>query len=68
MPVYSYHCQNCGLDFDVQLKMSELDKKIPECVFCKSPTNQRNMCSVPQVGEKVKGTAGDGSQGLKGHG
>ncbi len=37
MPLYEYHCRECGRDFSLRLHIEEHDSKRPKCPECGSP-------------------------------
>ncbi|MCF8067327.1 MAG: zinc ribbon domain-containing protein [Desulfobacterales bacterium] len=62
MPIYEYHCNDCGKDFEYLVLGS--DK--PECEFCKSKKVKRLMStcgflSKGSGGETVSSSAGASS-------
>ena len=36
MPLYEYHCRECGHDFSLRLHIKEHDSKRPKCPECGS--------------------------------
>ncbi len=51
MPIYEYHCQACGHDFEVLQKIT--DNGIPACVHCGKAQVER---LVSAAGFQLKGT------------
>jgi putative FmdB family regulatory protein len=52
MPFYSYHCNDCGEEFEKLLKFSEYDSH-QQCPHCESNETEKNivMCSVVFKGD-----------------
>lgn len=47
MPLYEYHCLDCGKIFAVQLSIAEHDqRKIPACPDCGSQNVRQDFSSV----------------------
>ena len=42
MPLYEYHCQFCGEEFEKMMRMSEADQK-PECPHCQSSDTHKKI-------------------------
>jgi putative FmdB family regulatory protein len=42
MPLYEYHCQSCGEEFEKMVRFSELDKPV-ECPACQSVKTQKRI-------------------------
>lgn len=41
MPIYEYHCKNCGKNFEMMQKIS--DKPLKECTYCSSTKIEKLM-------------------------
>ena len=52
MPIYQYHCDKCGLEFEEQYKIAERETPCtltphPECLY--ERTTECNILLVPQL-------------------
>lgn len=45
MPVYQYHCQSCGHDFERTERLSQHGRKSPPCPKCKSTKVEQVLTS-----------------------
>lgn len=41
MPLYTYHCPKCKVDFEVAMPLSEVGKKKVSCPHCKGKKVER---------------------------
>lgn len=64
MPIYEYHCQTCGGQFDVRRAMKDADTPI-DCPTCGSGETQRGISTffASSGGSPVKGAGGSSSCG-----
>jgi len=64
MPIYEYHCEQCGQDFECLI----LGSREPECSACKSKKVTRLMSACGFVskgtgGQTIKSAAGSSCSG-----
>lgn len=43
MPIYEYHCSDCGHDFEKLVRFSDLKIDTPECPDCQSENTNKRM-------------------------
>jgi len=53
MPLYEYHCQECGENFEKMVRISEAGNS-PECPQCGSPQTHKQISTFAS---KMSGTA-----------
>lgn len=46
MPIYEYHCANCGDDFEKLVRFSDLKINTPECPACHSYETHKRISTV----------------------
>ncbi len=46
MPMYNYHCLDCGTAFTATIAYAELDEALPKCPDCGSTNCQRGLSNV----------------------
>jgi putative FmdB family regulatory protein len=49
MPLYEYHCDDCGEDFDKMVRFSEADRKQP-CPKCESEDTHKKITAAASFG------------------
>jgi putative FmdB family regulatory protein len=59
MPLYEYHCLDCGEDFEKLVRFSELES-LPDCPFCHSTHTQKKI-SIFAAGNFASRSAATGS-------
>lgn len=52
MPVYVFICQDCGKEFEIILRMSELDKGGVKCPKCGSEKVKQKLAAFAAVTSK----------------
>jgi putative FmdB family regulatory protein len=63
MPIYEYHCQECGKEFEKRLSFAQSDV-IPVCPFCESEKTSKKLSLFCAPG--VSGGSGSGCAGCAG--
>ncbi|QPJ66229.1 MAG: zinc ribbon domain-containing protein [Candidatus Nitrohelix vancouverensis] len=53
MPHYDYTCEKCKKDFEVEMKISEVDKKKISCSHCGSAKVSRNVTNASFTSESI---------------
>lgn len=46
MPIYEYHCSDCGHDFDKLVRFSDPKLNSPECPDCNSENTLKRLSTV----------------------
>jgi putative FmdB family regulatory protein len=67
MPIYEYHCNECGEAFEMMLRFSEADR-IPVCPRCESPNTQKKLSKVVSFGTGSSDVSDSTSSGCGSHG
>jgi putative FmdB family regulatory protein len=67
MPVYEYHCNQCGEAFEKMVRFSEADRA-PVCPKCGAPDTRKKISTVASLGNFSSSGGGSigsncGSQG-----
>jgi putative FmdB family regulatory protein len=57
MPIYEYHCQECGKEFEKRMSFAQSDE-IPVCPFCESEKTNKKLSLFCATG--VSGGNGGG--------
>lgn len=68
MPIYEYHCEACGQDFEKLMRLSDLDAE-PECPVCQSRETHRQLSRIAwnsPSGSSVTSTSGSSSCNSRG--
>lgn len=63
MPLYEYHCDDCGHDFDILRSFSQASEPVG-CVQCNGPHTRRAISMFAAVSKS--GDGGEASQSLGG--
>jgi len=45
MPTYEYHCEKCGKEFTVVMRISEYEQGCIKCEYCKSKKVRQKFSS-----------------------
>jgi putative FmdB family regulatory protein len=64
MPLYEFHCNQCGAEFEVMLRFSEADRR-PACPQCQGEQTHKKLSTVASFGALSSGGSSSscGSQG-----
>ena len=54
MPLYEYHCNQCGDEFEKMVPFSEASKK-PACPTCQSPDTRKKLSTIAARGNSLGG-------------
>ena len=46
MPIYEYHCTDCGHDFEKLVRFSDLNANSPECPGCHSENTRKRLSTI----------------------
>ena len=46
MPIYEYHCTDCGHDFEKLVRFSDLNANSPECPGCQSENIRKRLSTI----------------------
>jgi len=46
MPIYEYHCTDCGQDFEKLLRFSDSNANSPECPGCQSENTRKRLSTI----------------------
>lgn len=67
MPIYEYHCNDCGKEFEKLMRFSDPNVNTPECPSCESHQTHRRMSRVAAFSAGGSGTAncGPSSSGFR---
>lgn len=69
MPIYEYHCEACGQDFEKLMRLSDLENA-PECPVCQSRETHRQISRIawnsPAGGVSLTSTSGSSSCNSRG--
>ena len=57
MPIFEYHCDECGADFEVLQRTREI-KDLPKCPSCGAQNTKKRFSAFATAGTE-KETAGD---------
>jgi putative FmdB family regulatory protein len=49
MPLYEYHCNNCGQNFEKMMRWSEAER-VPICPHCESQETQKRISTFASIG------------------
>lgn len=61
MPIYEYHCKDCGQDFEKLFRFSDPKINTPECPGCQSENTHKRLSTIAAFsGGKSQGAAGAG--------
>lgn len=61
MPLYEYRCNDCGTEFEMNLRFSESDL-LPACPACQGSHTRKKLSAVASLGNTNSGsTAGTGA-------
>jgi putative FmdB family regulatory protein len=66
MPIYEYHCADCGQDFEKLVRFSDPKVNSPQCPGCQSDNTSKRLSTIAayQGGRSQGGTgASCGSSG-----
>lgn len=66
MPIYEYHCSDCGNDFEKLVRFSDPTANSPACPGCQSEQTQKRLSMIAAFsGSQTQGaaSAGCGSSG-----
>ena len=58
MPIYEYHCEDCGHDFERLVRFSDATTQSPGCPDCQSENTRKRLSTVAAFGT---GQAASGS-------
>ena len=59
MPLYEYRCADCGNEFEMRMRFSEVDRR-PECPSCESPKTHKKLSTVAAFGSATSESGGSG--------
>lgn len=54
MPLYEYHCNECGEEFEKMVRFSEADRS-PLCPQCQSSDTKKKISSFASIGASIGG-------------
>lgn len=57
MPLYEYHCNECGSEFEKMVRFSEANQ-LPACPNCSSPQTRKKLSAVASFGANESGSGG----------
>lgn len=66
MPIYEYHCEDCGKEFEKLMSFSDPNVNTPECPACKSNHTRKRLSTVAAFSNRSgssTGSSGCGSAG-----
>jgi putative FmdB family regulatory protein len=64
MPLYEYHCDNCGQDFEKLVRFSDPSTQSMDCPGCQSVNTRKRLSTIAAVsGGQTQGSANCGSSG-----
>jgi putative FmdB family regulatory protein len=46
MPIYEYHCSDCGKEFEKLMGFSDPNINAPECPTCQSHNTQKRLSTI----------------------
>ena len=46
MPIYEYQCSDCGHDFEMLVRFSDLQRNAPECPDCQSENTRKRLSTI----------------------
>jgi len=49
MPIYEYHCENCGKEFEKLMGFSDPNINHPECPDCHSDNTHKQLSTIAGV-------------------
>lgn len=67
MPLYEYHCNQCGDEFEKMVRFSEADRS-PTCPTCQSQDTHKKLSTVASFGQGVSGIASTSGSSCASHG
>lgn len=67
MPLYEFHCNECGAEFEVMLRFSEADRR-PACPQCQGEQTQKKLSTVASFGALSTGASDGSSSSCGSHG
>jgi putative FmdB family regulatory protein len=50
MPIYEYHCEDCGQDFEKLVRFSDPKINTPECPGCQSDNTHKRLSVIASLG------------------
>jgi putative FmdB family regulatory protein len=50
MPIYEYHCDDCGKEFEKLVRFSDPVVNSPDCPNCQSTNTHKRISSVAVIG------------------
>lgn len=65
MPLYEYHCSNCGSEFEKMVRFSETGQN-QACPVCQSQDTRKKISSVTVFGGSKSASASASSCGTRG--
>ncbi len=66
MPIYEYHCEDCGQDFEKLVRFSDPKINTPECPGCQSDNTHKSLSVIASLGgfnAKTSSASSCGSSG-----
>jgi putative FmdB family regulatory protein len=66
MPIYEYHCQQCGREFEKLMGFNDPDAQSPECPACQSRNTQKRISTFASRGAQSSGVSSASSCGSAG--
>jgi len=66
MPIYEYHCSNCGEEFEKLMGFSDPNINHPECPGCHSENTQKRLSAIAAVRGSTSAYSNSSSCGSSG--
>jgi putative FmdB family regulatory protein len=66
MPIYEYHCSNCGKEFEKLMGFSDPNINSPDCPECQSNHTKRRLSKVAAFSSRGSSTTSSSSCGSSG--
>lgn len=61
MPIYEYHCSDCGDDFEKLVRFSDPTTNSPVCPSCQSENTRKRLSTIAAFsGSQTQGAASTG--------
>jgi putative FmdB family regulatory protein len=58
MPLYEYHCANCGTEFEKLMRFSDPNINSPECPGCQSHNTQKRLSTIAAYNNGGRSSSG----------